>query len=281
MDPANKTLKSIVKWAKQEETVRVMLLVGARALKGRVDRLSDINLEIFVMEPTRFADNTDWLAAFGAIWLSVSHTEGSEVHQKAAYADGLVVECRFHPLQELNEMRDLLPSCYEPRFDVLVDKDKLARDLAKPQGKEPTPASPPENIYREAIEQFWWEAFYAFKYLWRGELWQSKHYDWQLKQRLLQALGWHAVVCEGKDNFTFTEGKHLAEWADPESYAALMTVFGRFYPADSWRALKATIQLYTRLMKAIGSQLGYPYPQDQESKFISLAKDLQANPKQS
>ncbi|HAF49140.1 MAG TPA: hypothetical protein DCL08_07885 [Anaerolineaceae bacterium] len=57
-----------------------------------------------------------------------------------------------------------------------------------------------------------------------------------------------------------------------------MTVFGRFYPADSWRALEDTIKLFTKLANEVAEVLGAHPQDDLQSKFMPLINDLQSNP---
>ena len=91
-------------------------------------------------------------------------------------------------------------------------------------------------------------------------------------------MGWHALPKGRQEAFTAYEGKGLQTWIEPETFTSLMTVFGRFYPADSWRALEDTIKLFTRLSSEVAEILGIDTRDDLQEKFMPLIKDLQTNP---
>jgi len=280
MDTAGKLLKSITKWAKVEDEIRVMVLLGSRVRKSAGDRMSDINLDLFVTDLAVYLEREDWLQLFGTAWLSTVEVEVDLVIRKVVYEDSPMVEFYFQPLEILAAIGEQLPPYYQPYYQVLVDKDKLTGQFSKAKGEIPAPESPTPEYIQAVLEQFWLDAYHAVKYLWRGELWRTKHYDWNLKQHLLRMMGWHAVVCRGESNFSVLEGKDLQAWTDPETYTALMTTFGRFYPADSWHALEETVKLFTRLAKDVAGELAVPYPQEWETKFTALAKELVAHPKE-
>lgn len=277
MDVASKHLKAITRWAKQTDPVRVMVLIGPRAQTGKADRLAGIDLDLFVRDPATLAEQAGWLQVLEKPWFAHFDDDEDLLVWKGIYEDGTMIALYIQPLEVLTAIQKQLPPYYLPQYKVLVDKDQQAAQFPKADQTLNSPSVPTPECFQASLAQFWLDAYYAVKYLWREDLWRTKHYDWQMKQRLLQMLGWHALVCEGREGFTVAEGDPLSAWVDPETYTALTTTFGRFDSADSWRALEDTVKLYLRLASAVAEKLGFDDPEDWETKFNALTKDLRAN----
>jgi hypothetical protein len=62
---------------------------------------------------------------------------------------------------------------------------------------------------------------------------------------------------------------------DPETYTGLMTIFGRFYPADSWRALEDTQRIFSRLAKHVAHALEIHYPSSKDANLTEFIRELQ------
>lgn len=278
MTSAEELLKTIKKWAKEQKEIRAAIILGSRARRGGSDRLSDIDLALFVTDPQNYYKNDGWLEAFAPVWLSIHEEENNALAWQVIYQEGVMVEFMLYPHTALHDMRGELPAIFEPGYKVLIDKDKMARRLPKASGKNIPPEIPETEIFNETIERFWLDAYQVAKYLWRHELWRVKHYDWKLKQHLLKMMGWHAVILHSKSDFTTYQGRHLRDWTEPETHTSLMTIFGRFYPADSWRALTETIKIFTKLSGEIAVALNTDSRRDLQKKFTDLFQNLQNTP---
>ena len=272
MSRAKQLIKDIKKWAKDRPEVRAAILFGSQAQRGQADPLSDVDLALFVTEPEAFFADTTWAEAFGPIWLHVGEALERIFIDKILYEDGTMIEFAIQPMENLLAMQANLSEHLEPGYKVLVDKDQAARDLPKAGGQTRTPAPPSSEEFDQTLKSFWLNAYQVAKYLLRSDLWRAKHYDWQLKQGLLAMMGWHALLVRGQEHFTFYEGKRLQGWTDPDTYLSLMTVFGRFYPADSWRALEDSIKQFNRLSREVAAALETnPHPELSEKFQAWLA----------
>jgi len=278
MDSPKKILKSIEKWAKNQENVRAVILLGSRARRGDTDRLSDIDLHLIVENLVDFIEQDSWFEDFSPVWLSVFRRENEAVIWKIIYEGGVLVEFIFSPKNTLEKMGPSLPPHYEPSYSVLIDKDKLTKILPKASGTARPPERPSEKDFHNTLSDFWLNAYHVAKYLWRRDLWRAKHHDWLMKRNLLEMMGWHSLLIGGQQSFTTYQGKGLQGWITPETFTSLMTVFGRFYPADSWRALEDTIKIFTSLSSEVGEFLNADTRLDLRDKFIPLFKELQNNP---
>jgi aminoglycoside 6-adenylyltransferase len=273
MNKANQLINDIKMWAKNRDDIRALILYGSQAQRGKADPLSDIDIGLFVEDPQAFSANPEWAQNFGPVWLRVGDLHGTTPVEKILYKDGTLVDAVIHPVEDLDAMRARLPDHMEPGYKILVDKDKAARNLPKPSGETAALVQPTVEQYSQILKSFWMDAYQLAKYLLRDELWRAKHYDWQLKQHLLAVMGWHALLVRGQEHFTLYEGKHLKAWTDPDTYLSLMTVFGRFYPADSWRALEDTIKRFTHLSQEVAQALDTDHHPHLEKQFQDWLAD--------
>jgi aminoglycoside 6-adenylyltransferase len=280
MESAKKLLKSIEKWVKEEDNIRVAVLIGSHVQKTKPDRLAGIDLDIFANRPADLVKNDAWMTDFGDPWLTRLTDEEDLILWNAVYEDGMLLAFYIQPMTVLNAIQKELPPYYLPQYKVLIDKDHMTRDFPKAQPSLSHPEKPSPEVFTDVLQQFWLDAYYTARYLWRGELWRAKHYDWQLKQNLLRMLSWHATLVHNRTFFSAHEGNHLSEWVDTNTYTSLMPTFGRFYPADTWRALEETVKVFTQLAKEVAPVIGVNYPGQWEDKFMALEEDLKANPKQ-
>ena len=278
MDSPKRLLKTIEKWAKDQENIRAVILLGSRVHRGGTDRLSDIDLHLIAENPTYFTDQRAWFKDFGPIWLAVHDQEKEEEIWKVIFEGGLLVEFVISPKSSLEKINQSLPPHFDPGYTVLIDKDKLTKQLPKASGSARPPEKPSEEAFQNTLSAFWFNAYHVAKYLWRRDLWRAKHHDWLLKGTLLEMMGWHSLLLGERQSFTTYQGKGLKGWIDPETFTSLMTVFGRFYPADSWRALEDTIKIFTKLSSDVGEFLNSDPRMDLQEKFMPLIKDLQSNP---
>lgn len=280
MSSPDQLLKTITNWSKKQEDIRLLILLGSRANKRKIDQVSDIDLALFSTDAQRYSSHPEWFQAFGPVWLSIPQIEADHFATKVIYEGGVLADFTIYPVEALNAMQTALPGFLEPGYKVLIDKDRFARNLPKPSKKQVPPESPTYEALSASIEKFWFNAYHVAKYLTRDDLWRAKYYDWELKQLLLKMMGWHALVVRDQHDFSVHEGKLLKEWLDLDTYTDLMTIFGRFYPADSWRALEDTIKIYAKLSAEVADTLQFDAREDLAEKFTGLIQSLKANQNQ-
>jgi len=273
-----KFLKAVEKWGEEQENIRAVILLGSQVHKKTTDRLSDIDLQLYTQNPLIYSKDEAWFKSFGPVWLADVKQDAEQVTWKIIYEGGLLVDFIISSTSALGKLDKSLPPHFDPGYSVLIDKDKLTKHLPKAPGTARPPEKPSQEAFQKNISDFWLNAYHVGKYLWRRDLWRAKHHDWLMKGNLLEMMGWHSLLIEGQDSFTTYQGKDIKGWINPETFTSLMTVFGRFYPADSWRALEDTIKIFTKLSKEVGIFLNLDPRLELQDKFIPLIKDLQSNP---
>jgi aminoglycoside 6-adenylyltransferase len=239
-------------------------VVGSRARRDHpADEWADLDLVIFTTDLSKYASTQGWLSAIGPAWVSVLFERGDDwVEHLVLFDGGRKVDFAFSPLDALHALAQSLLSddVYRRGYRVILDKDGLTTRLPPPP-YTPLPGDPPSaGAFRQMVEAFWYGATHVARHIRRRQLWVVKLGDAAMKAHLLTLLEWHARATHGWDIDTWHDGRFLAEWADPATWAALHAVFGRFDAADSWRALRATMDLFRRLATETARRLGMEYP---------------------
>ncbi|HMN62517.1 MAG TPA: aminoglycoside 6-adenylyltransferase, partial [Anaerolinea sp.] len=185
-------------WAQAEEALRAAFIVGSQArLDHPADAWSDLDLILFLADDQveTYLGRSDWLEQFVPIWLShLGRTVAGEPERLVLYAGGLQVDFVFHPASELARAKEMLLSGALPDtllrgVRVLVDKDGMIPELPPPA--RPRPATPPSGeAFRQALDDFWFNAVYCAKQLRRGELWMFQNGSLGMQWSLLGMLEW-------------------------------------------------------------------------------------------
>ena len=273
-------LGRIVAWAREQQAIRAMLLTGSAARDTAGDGLGDLDLAVFATDSARFTASDAWMAALGAVWLSLplanNPAEGRYPTRLVIFAGGQKVDFTFSPVAALARLAAARPleDLYNRGYRVLLDKDHLTAVLPPPTGR-PHPATPPtEADFLALVNEFWFEAYHVPKYLARGDLWLAKRRDWALKELLLRLLEWAMRSRHGWDHDTRYLGKEVRRWLDPDLYAALPACFGRLDPRDSWAAFFATTALFHQTAQSTAQRLGYLYLEEVASNIQGYATHL-------
>lgn len=274
-------------WAGGQDRVRAMLLTSTRAVpQAAVDRLSDYDVILVVHDILPFHKDRTWLQAFGDVligyWDPIQPVEGSNISafgNVIQYADGLKIDFTLWPVELLQRIvgEPKLPPELDAGYLVLLDKDALTTELQAPTYTGYVPTRPTEEIYHKTIEDFFSDAPYAAKCLWRGELLPLKWcLDYDMKHLFLrQMLEWHMECDHNWSVAPGALGKGLKKWLRPELWAELESTYAAAKPEDNWDVLLRTITLFRRAAREVGGQLGYPYPEDLDQRVTDYVKQIQ------
>ncbi|MEO7660546.1 MAG: aminoglycoside 6-adenylyltransferase, partial [Pyrinomonadaceae bacterium] len=181
----------------------------------------------------------------------------------------------LHVLDELADEGDELNA----GFKVLLDKNGKTEKL-KPASFEKLKRSKPTEIdFVNLVNEFWFETYYAAKYLKRDELWLAKFIDSNLKKFLLEMIEWHEQSKHKWDYETYYSGKAMKSWASADTWESLHQTFAHFDGDDSWKSLFATMNLFRRLAEETAQMLEFSFPQQLDrnmTEFVLRIKGAQA-----
>jgi aminoglycoside 6-adenylyltransferase len=242
-------LDNVQRWAAADPNIRLVVLTGSVARgPAATDALSDIDVELYVVDPGRLLDHRDWYQRFGQV-LVVEELENPDWSptRLVYYIDGKI-DFMVAPMETATHGIE-----YDGPYRVLVDKDGLSKHLNQPS----KPPSPPSEVeFSRCVNWFYAAALMYAKCMVRDEPWMAKFRDADLKTELLEMIAWDHKSRYGWDYDTGHNGSHMREWMDPDVAAAAKECWADFSMESMKEALVASVALFdglsTRTATAIG-----------------------------
>jgi aminoglycoside 6-adenylyltransferase len=196
---AREVIHRLTRWAEQTDPVRAMLLTSTRANPGAsVDVLSDYDVVLVVEDVLPFFEDRSWLYDFGevlvAYWDPIHPDPDHGIEQTGnviQYADGLKIDFTLWPFVLASRIAGApgLPDELDAGYAVLLDKDGLFDGMPPPSYAAYIPDPPDEEAYQTVVNDFFSDAPYVAKYLWRDELLPAKWcLDYDMKHTYLRRM---------------------------------------------------------------------------------------------
>jgi aminoglycoside 6-adenylyltransferase len=274
-------------WASRKETVRAMLLTSTRASPNEpVDIFSDYDVVLVVVDIRPFFTDRSWLQDFGQVlvvyWDPISPEPDYGIEQTGnvtQYMDGLKIDFRLWPVALAQQIAQApaLPARLDAGYTVILDKDHLTEGMRPPTYRAYIPHRPTEDAYQACIQEFFSDAPYVAKCLWRDELLPARWcLDCDMKQIYLrQLLEWWIERDHGWSLPAGYLGKGLKKRLPPEIWSQLERTYVGAEIAENWEALFATIALFRRVAIDVAAHLGYTYPHDLDQRVTTYVRAMQ------
>lgn len=282
-------VRRLVQWADQQDLVRAMLLTSTRANPhAPVDIFSDYDVVLVVADIHPFFTDRSWLQDFGQVlvvyWDPIYPEPDYGIEQVGnvtQYADGLKIDFRLWPVALLHQITQapVLPADLDVGYTVLVDKDHLTDGMRPPTYSAYIPTRPTDETYQTVIQDFFSDAPYVAKCLWRDELLPAKWcLDYDMKHNYLRPmLEWRVERDHGWSVPTGALGKGLKKRLPPAIWSQLESTYVGAGIADNWEALFQTMALFRQVAIDVADDLGYTYPHDLDRRvttYVQSIKDL-------
>jgi aminoglycoside 6-adenylyltransferase len=268
MRTESEVLTQFKEWAQNNELVRAALLTGSRANpNSQPDALSDYDIALYVTDLCPFQESDSWLSIFGTIlvrWPLVpcSTFDKNWLTRLILFDDGVRIDF------QITEATGTDPNASGNDFRVLIDKDGLIKYSGEPDFSAYNIHKPSAEEYKTIVHEFWWDATYVPKYLWRDELPMAKYMlddvlrfsylhrliEWYIGQQHDWAIN---AGCYGR---WFKRYLSAWKWSEYES-----TYVGSGIE-ENWAAFFSLVDLFRTLAKEVGSKLGYEYPVELDEK---------------
>jgi aminoglycoside 6-adenylyltransferase len=278
-------LHHLVQWGEQQQLVRAMLLTSSRANPAApVDLLSDYDIVVVVTDIRPYLADDTWLEDFGELLVvyrdPVRRRYGCETFTRVThYQDATKIDFTIWPTEIMPRIaaEPNLPDFLDIGYRILLDKDHLTDDLRSPTYTAFIPAPPTAKAYRTVIDDFFSDALYVAKYLWRDDLLPAKYsLDNVMKLECLrQMLEWRMEIAQGWSVKPGANGRGLKRHVEPAIWAALERTYVGAGSAANWDALFQTIELFRSVAVEVGDQLGYVYPADMDRRVVAYVQKLQ------
>src|SRR5215831_20835088 len=130
-------LRHLITWAKQQESVRAMLLTSSRtAPDAPLDRFSDYDIVLVVTDIRPFFEDRAWLNDFGKVLVvyrdPIQHFYGLESFGYVVqYEDSTKIDFALWPIEVMQRVAGdpVLPEDLDLGYRILLDKDQLTDGL--------------------------------------------------------------------------------------------------------------------------------------------------------
>jgi aminoglycoside 6-adenylyltransferase len=262
-----------------------MLLTSSRTNPtAPVDVLSDYDVIVVVTDLQFYLTPDSWLEDFGPVLVvyrdPVRSMYASETFTRVThYQDGGKIDFSIWPTEVLRQiaLEPRLPDFLDVGYRVLLDKDQLTERLQPPTHTAFIPQPPSAETYRGLIDEFFNDALYVAKYLWRDDLLPAKYsLDFVMKAECLRKmLEWRMELARGWSVKTGANGRGLRQHVDPAIWSALERTYVGADAAANWTALFQTIELFRSVAIGVGDRLGYSYPQDLDQRAWARLESIQ------
>ena len=280
-------INHIIKWGKQQDSIRAMLLTSTRAVPNApLDEYSDYDVVLVVKDIHLFFEDRSWVEEFGNVlvpyWDPI-HLDPDHGIEKVAnviqYADGLKIDFTLWSVELMRKIIEVsvLQAELDAGYRVLLDKDNLTDEMQPPTYKAYIPTRPTNEVYQKTIEDFFSDAPYVAKCLLRGELFPVKWaLDYDMKHVFLRPmLEWRAEIDHGWSIPVGALGKGLKKKLSPKIWNQLENTYAGAEVDGNWEALFCTMALFRQVAMEVGEALGYAYPQALDERVIAFVKAMQ------
>jgi aminoglycoside 6-adenylyltransferase len=280
-------IRRLVHWAEQRPAIRAMLLTSTRAIpNAAVDALSDYDVILVVEDVHPFFEDRTWIEDFGdvlVVYWDPIHVEPDygieQVGNVTQYQDGLKIDFTVWSVELLRRIvqATALPAELDAGYKVLLDKDHLTDGMLAPTYSAYIPSRPSNEAYQTHVNDFFSNAPYVAKCLWRDELLPAKWcLDYDMKHVYLRVmLEWRMELDHGWSLPTGALGKGLKKRLPPEIWSQLEDSFAGAALADNWESLFRTIALFRRVAIEVADHLGYTYPHDLDQQVTAYVQSIQ------
>jgi aminoglycoside 6-adenylyltransferase len=250
-------LAAVVQWAEAEPNVRVVVLDGSLARRdGSVDQWSDLDLQLYAVDPAPLLELRAWYAQFGEVLVvEALENPGWFPTRLVYYVDGKI-DFMIAPVTALEtEQR------YDRPMRVLIDKDGVATNVVG--AERSSVALPDSRDYQVCVNEFYAAALMEAKMLVRDEPIKAKLREFDLKRRLFEMIVWDHAARYGSEGDVRSNGAGFRHWADRDVQAALDECWSGTSREGGANALRASVALFVTGSRRLASVLGFePFAHD-------------------
>jgi aminoglycoside 6-adenylyltransferase len=230
-----------------------------------------------------------WLEAFGrvlALYRDPLINDDGLVRSAyvTQYENGLKIDFSLWPVELLQRVvAELqLPAEFDAGYQILLDKDNLTDGLKPPTYRAYIPKPPAATAYQETVENFFLDATYVAKLLWRDDIMAAKFLlDYAMKQESLRPmLEWHMEIDHHWSVKPGPFGRRLMRWLRADLWGELENTYTGAGLEANWEAMFKTIALFRKAAIEVGEHLGYTYPAELDRRvvaYLEKVKNLDRN----
>lgn len=274
-------LSHFVEWAHNNKVVRTAIMTSSRVSEdAKIDFLSDYDIELYVSDIKEFSINDDWLEDFGPIMVRWPFKPKSTFNENwitrlILFKDGVRIDFQITDQIKIDSKR------YDNGYEILIDKDGLARNLNQPTFSEFIIKKPTKEEYEELVHEFWWDAYYIPKYLWRDELPFAKYMlDYTLRYSFIHKIvDWYIGYENNWSVETGALGKKYKRLLPKEIWDEFEQTYAGGGIEENWEAFIQNTKFFRKMAKRVGQKLGYEYPDEVDKEVMDFCNKVRLTKK--
>ncbi|MFW6262729.1 MAG: aminoglycoside 6-adenylyltransferase [Thermotogota bacterium] len=265
-------IQNFVRYTTTCEDLRAAVIIGSRARRETpADEFSDLDILILSNDPDKHIENTNWLSEIGEVHITFVEPLplGNGKERRVMFSDALDVDFAIVPASQAEVMffSPEIISVFRKGFKMLFDKDDLFShlDLSSDEEAQTKKNLPSETDVQNTIQDFWYHCIWSMKKIQRGELWTAKMcVDGYMKWLMLKMIEWDYQLNQTKPEELWHNGRFFEKWVDQAIQNEMKGCFSHYERDDIIRALKCSMELFSRLSKKVTQKLDIQYPQKAE-----------------
>ena len=273
-------LQKIKEWGEKNQAVEAIVLTSSRVVSSTafVDQFSDYDLAVYVNSLDEFKDDK-WLEYFGDILVCWPKFPESTFSQD--WITRLVLfKSRLRIDFQITDNFDLPPSDYDLGYQVIIDKKGIVSCFPQATRKKYLIKKPTENDFLILLNDFFWDATYVVKSLWREDLFSAKYMlDSSLRFDYFEKIiEWYIGSQNDWQVSTNVHGRYFKKYLDENTWNEIKKTFTGAEIEENWKAFIKLVELFTKFAREVAAKLGYGYPTEQErdmAAYYEQSKNLQ------
>lgn len=272
-------LTRLISWGEGRRDIRALILTSSRARPYKeADALSDYDVIVVATDPKMLSKDDAWQLELGrplVRWGDQGELAGLTTHFRGVfYEDAVKLDYTIWPNELLERVAHLeaLPEDLDAGYRILLDKDGTTSRWDAPTYRAFIPSRPTAAEYRALVEEFWWDASYAAKSLWRDDLVFAKSFMFEHEMRLevlCRLLEWRIQIDHDWSLPTGRWGRGLKRLLPSHIWSELEASYVGPGIEENWGALFRLTALFRRVAIEVGESLGYVYPRDVDEKMTA------------
>ncbi len=259
----DRILQNILAWAKPNENVRAVVLIGSRArMNMKADEWSDTDIIIVVRDTTDFEKSDSWASLFGKPVISFFERTFDGFFEHRVLYEGMLdtdfivaTTGRFLESLDSGEMRKIQARGYV----LLLDKEGFHDIFEKTRA--PGLGAISDVTIENEIRDYFFHCVWITKKLNRGELWIAMNcLNCYMKGKLLSMIETHTRLTSKEETDVWFEGRFIEKWAGDRIVFGLKGCFADYDEYAIRSALIRQMELFNVLAAEVVKIRNIAYP---------------------
>ena len=256
-----KLKERVIKKAKSDSRVRVVMLNGSRANhNGEIDQFSDLDIVYFVNDYIGVLKDNDFFEHFGEVLISQSKEE--QLFPQTSDFLGYIKMMQFKDgtrldlsIVDVNDMEDAIKN--KDYYQCLLDKDDYLEGISLPNRSVFTIDKPSEDYFKANVKQFYWLSFYVVKGVERGMYPYAIEHLALMREAFEAMAAWYVGAKFGWEIELGKAGKYLPKYLSKHDYNKYLKTYPLATQNTVYKAMMDLMELFDDYVNCVARKLNY------------------------